>query len=281
MRETPRSTRWILLTSGIATLLVTGLVLLGVWWLDQPNFWSGWALGKAGQFEEFCERNRMSQLLREPVNTWTNMTFVWLGFVSWSLAWSDRATSPSASVLQRSPIFSWVFGASMLVLGAGSFFYHASLSRVGQRWDMTGVYAVASFPIVFNGVRIVALRWKPPSHRKLVWIGVMVLLAVDVLFYTFKWSLEGKVALPVLIVLALASFGLWRQQSGEPLPWKRLFLALTCGACGIVAWWLDLTEIVCAPDSYWQGHGIWHVMMGLSAFFLYTALRVDGATQSF
>lgn len=275
-----RSFGWVLFSSGLATLAVSGLVLWALSSVEQPNFWSGWTLGKAGQFEEFCEKNRMAQLLREPVNSWTNMAFVWLGFAAWAIAWSERTTaSPQGSFLQRHPVFSWCFGATMLVLGAGSFFYHASLSRIGQRWDMTGVYAVVSFPIVFNGIRSLALLVKPQRHRTLVWVGVMALVGVDVLFYTYKWSLEGKIALPVLIVLALLSFGVWRWVSGQRLPWPRLGLALATGSCGIVAWWLDLTKIVCAPESLWQGHGIWHVMMGLSAFFLFLALRVDQPTQ--
>ncbi len=271
-----RSNGWVLLSSGLATLVFSSLALWAFSSLEQPNFWAGWTLGKAGQFEEYCETNRMAQLLREPVNSWTNMAFVWLGFAAWAIAWRERtSTLQQDSFLKRYPVFSWSFGAAMLVLGAGSFFYHASLSRVGQRWDMTGVYAVASFPIVFNGVRTLALFVKPQHHQTLAGAGVVALLGVDVLFYAFKWSLEGKIALPVLFILTLLSFGMWRWASGQQLPWSRLGLALATGSCGVVAWWLDLTKIVCAPESLWQGHGIWHVMMGLSAFFLYLALRVD------
>jgi hypothetical protein len=44
-----------------------------------------------------------------------------------------------------------------------------------------------------------------------------------------------------------------------------------------VLWVLDLTKILCAPNSWLQGHALWHVLGALAAGFLYLYYRSETA----
>jgi hypothetical protein len=67
------------ITPAIITLIITIPIALFSWYFQNVNFWQSWIPGVAGTYEEFCERNRMDELIREPSNTFSNLAYVWLG----------------------------------------------------------------------------------------------------------------------------------------------------------------------------------------------------------
>ena len=42
---------------------------------------------------------------------------------------------------------------------------------------------------------------------------------------------------------------------------------------GFVAWVLDIMRITCSPESWLQGHALWHVAGALAAWLLYRYLQ--------
>ena len=43
------------------------------------------------------------------------------------------------------------------------------------------------------------------------------------------------------------------------------------------AWILDVTRVVCAPDSWLQGHAMWHVLMAAVIGWMYLYYRSERA----
>ena len=42
------------------------------------------------------------------------------------------------------------------------------------------------------------------------------------------------------------------------------------------AWILDVSRVVCAPDSWLQGHAMWHVLMAAVIGWMYLYYRSEG-----
>lgn len=267
---------WSSLLSGpavIFSLITAALAILFaiVWHVD---LWEGWSLGVAGTFAEFCERNRLKSIIRQPANTWSNLAYLFYGLLCARLALYDKKHQVQANLITRWPVISWVFGFTFVYLCFGSFFYHASLTRIGQHFDMAGTYALVAFPVMVNLARIYR-HYAKTNEAQLVPILIATSFAVFVLIFAFKWQLKGEVALPALIVGVIAST-LWYHAISKS-PYQMLFglLAIVSMAAAYFIWWQDRYKHWCEPESLLQGHALWHVLTGLGGFFVYLMLRSE------
>lgn len=257
----------------IITFIIMLPLLLAAWYYQGVNFWQSWIPGVAGTYEEFCERNRMDELIREPSNTFSNLAYVWLGLQVLAFAiWDSKNKTPQNRIQQR-PIFSIVFAASLILLGAGSFFYHASLSKIAQRWDMTGVYAIMSFLLIYPISHLL------PNKQKFISISVFIILLMDVLLYAFKWSLNGIIFLPLFIGAVL--LGIIIEQMIRKPKRKTIwgFISFASLIAAGIVWYLDREKILCDPDSLIQGHAAWHCLTGWSTFSIYLFFRSERLTN--
>lgn len=265
--------RYYLVPAIILTLISLPLFLFS-WYYQDVSFWENWILGEAGKYEEFCERNRMDQLIREPSNTFSNLAYVWLGLQVIAFAIYDKSKSTLQNRLEQWPVFSWLLGLALILLGAGSFFYHASLSRLAQRWDMTGVYTVMLILLIYTLFQFF------PNRKKYVSGAVIVSLIGALLLYYFKWSLNGLMFLPAFIGSVLV-FMLANQLIKKPrrnLKWAGISVVSLLSA--FTLWYLDREKILCYPNSWFQGHAIWHCLTGWSVFSVYLYFRSEKKAAS-
>jgi hypothetical protein len=257
--------------------VLSALVCVLVYYLfGHFNPWQGMALGVAGTFEEFCEQNRMNQLFREPVNTVSNLAFLFFGAVCISFYTNDKTKKIRYNLLLEFPEFSLLMGLSFIWLCFGSFFYHASLTKIAQQMDMSGTYAVTVFPIVYNMLLLSLhfLRSNSYHQRKqIATIGFFSIIILDVLMFVFKWQLNGTILLPILILLtAISSYFIISLIKGKYYTGFIIAAFLSClVAFGL--WYMDKQKYWCLPYSIIQGHAVWHILTGLSAFFIYLFLR--------
>lgn len=253
----------------ITTLLA--VVFAMVW---DVNMWEGWKLGPNGFNTIFCEQNRITQFIRQPANTWSNLAYLFYGLMCARLAIYDKANKPTANFITRSPIISWVFGFTFLYLCVGSFFYHASLTRIGQHLDMGGTYGLVAFPIIVNLARIYR-RYKPTSDALLTRGVLIATVVVFILIFAFKWQMNSSIVLPALIVGVIVST-LWYQLLSKS-PYQLWFgaMAIISMVSAFYIWWQDCAKNWCDPESFVQGHAFWHVLTGLGGFFVYLMLRSE------
>jgi len=237
------------------------------------NVWASLG-GETPRGSSYAERVRPANVSRTLTNTWSNLGFVLVGLYAISFGWSDRRrTAPvpdgqKPNLLRSTPAHSILFGISCVYLGIGSGLYHASLTRWGQHLDVAAMYTPLVVLIAFN-----LDRWLPRVRGRRTWpLWIVAVLVTSVLLYIYKWSMSSRVVLPGLI-LAVANFLLldlinrrmrWRDLLWPLLALATLVLAVTCRQ-------LDVAGRFTGPDSWVQGHALWHLLTAgtLACMFVY------------
>ncbi len=266
-------------TAATVTLIVLFIIPTAIlnYLVGPQNYWGFLELGPAGLFEEYCERNRMEAFLREPMNSWSNYGFVWFGLVCLFFAGKDiRNKTEKTNLVQQQPTLSIFAGLSFIYLGIGSFLYHASLSKVMQRWDMAGTYAAMISIVTIGFFYLFVLLFnqkKNWSIKPALVLFVLLGIAADYLMYLYKWKIDSTLAMLSLIGLMVLTIGIIRFLRGNKSNVLLAIFAFISMGIAYTIWVLDVKKILCAPDSPLQGHAIWHILTGLSLFLMYQYYR--------
>ncbi|MEO8575842.1 MAG: ceramidase domain-containing protein [Gemmatimonadales bacterium] len=191
----------------------------------------------------------------QPANTWSSLAFVIVAGVV-LLRWTrNRHIAHHATY----PV---LLALTLLVIGFGSAFFHATLSFNGQFVDVLGMYFIGTFALLYG-----IARFRGLTNRVLV---AAFLAANALLAAILYWApLLRRVIFGILIAAALAvEISIARRTTKRDAA-SRLKTAIVLLTIGFAIWMLDYTRIVCSPDSWIQGHAIWHVLGALSAWCLY------------
>lgn len=214
--------------------------------------WAGWALGTDGLEARYCELNRLGAVLRQPSNALSSLAYVVAG--GFVLGQRGGAVPRPLRLL---------LGASLAALGAGSIFFHGSITLVAQQLDMTATYGT-----VLSLIAIAATKLGARSNAMVLGGGVV---GADVAAYGFDLYRHGTWLLPLLIGLALlASVTIWSRSRAAGPRWS-FFSALAGLVIGGVSWVLDGKKVGCRPEGVLQWHALWHVAtaIGVWALFAY------------
>jgi hypothetical protein len=249
---------WISLSIGVSVALILCLVAL-----SDPGFWpppespprQGEALdtGSLTGGRAVHSETALTRLIREPQNTWSNLAYVFCG------AW--LATT---STLKMSRIV----GAALIMVGIGSFLYHASASTTLRLLDVGAMYA-----LFFTLILLAAGRFSRTIHRVTDRYPVLVLtsaglLAVVLTFsrrlelFDFKpLSIASATTITFLVLLGSGLAVILQQRAGSlrGLTSLTLFgIAATCQIGDRPGGWL------CDPTNVVQAHAVWHVLSAVA-----------------
>jgi hypothetical protein len=261
----------------LVTFSLTTLLLVGYYSINKfSNTWQFWneAMGNAFQF---CEQNRMDELIRQPSNTWSNLGFFVVGLFALTLGIQDLKHSErktSANFLVRYPIFSIMFGVSALYLFLGSFMYHASLTSYFQKLDQTGLYSVIIMVITFNIYKLKPTFTYKGEQRSTHPYMIAFALLFNFVMFNWLWKVQINVLFPVMILATFALSIIYIKFKSKTAyfvnyMWAAFFVLLL--SSGI--WILDRTHVVCSPTSVFQGHALWHLLNAASIFLIYMYYR--------
>ena len=220
--------------------------------------WGAWPPATCLPDDCFCEALGKG-LVRQPANTWSSFAFVVVALLVVSRA--RRVPQGEATPLPGAE--HWLFVGSLALVGLGSAFYHASLTFIGQVFDVSGMYLVATFILLHR----LGPRWglRPIS-------GVLGFVAANAALMAAQVTTPSlrRVVFGALLVVALAVE--WR--AARP---GRLWLARGAGlmAAAFLIWVLDRWRLMCAPESLLQGHAAWHVLGAAAAACLYRSYEAD------
>jgi hypothetical protein len=136
------------------------------------------------------------------------------------------------------------YASALLVVGAASFAYHATLTFATQTADVLGMYLLATWFLVAT----VARRRGWPSARAALVYGASNLLL-----------LAGLILVPDARRYVFAALILTTVLTATPRERRALVPALVALGASFAIWTFDLLHWWCTPDSLLQGHALWHV----------------------
>jgi hypothetical protein len=204
----------------------------------------GWRAATCMPDSCFCEAIR-DGLLKQPVNALSSLAFVVVALL----------------VLRSSKNMN-VFAFAMAVIGLGSAFYHASLSFIGQFVDVMGMYLIATYVIVFAIGRLRTLTRAQ---------FVSIYLAMNAMLAWGLWHVPEarRYAFAAVLLAGLATESFARAKSAPKPDGRKLVAAVGLLTAGFILWILDITHIVCSPESVFQGHAVWHILGAASSWQLF------------
>ena len=259
----------------VLTLLVVGIIHA----YQGKDVWRGWAESVELRHPAYAERIHLDDVLRTRSDTWSNLAYVLVGFYALALAWYDSRRPAPANVgyLIHTPAMSILFGAACCFLGFGSGLFHASLTRWGQQLDVAAMYSPL---VVFIAINVG--RWFPRLNTAggragfPTWpILSSLALVVSFLLYEYKWSMRSSVVLPTLILIVAAFVVADRFQRRRRLSVPLMILSLAALVAARVCWVMDVHGTFSGPDTWLQGHAVWHLLTALSLATIYLYYRTE------
>ena len=252
--------------ASLGTLAVAA-VLYGIALIDVD--WSAWVPATCMPASCFCEHLR-DGFVRQPANTWSNLGFVFVGLL---VAQPGPASSHHVG-LRDDPAYRLSFAAMAASVGLGSWLYHASMTFVGQWFDVMAMYLLPTFVALYNAVRVgrLGVRGFLASWLALnAVLGGLLVVAPAARRYLFAVSIVG-----------LLGSEFWARRTlgtaGGQLDRRWLAAAVAALTVAFGIWTADLRGWLCVPHSLWLGHAMWHLLCAGAtwALFRYYASEKPG-----
>lgn len=225
----------------------------------------GWLGADVDRGANFCETG--DGTVRQPVNTLSNLGFVVAGLL---VAWrAGRPGGLGEGTMARYPGLATAYACLVVLLGPASMAMHATETSAGGVLDQSSMFLVAAFAVAYAAMR----RWqRGPGFLAVVFTTVLVVCELVALYdepipvVTYA----GNVAFAVFLVAALV---LERQVArAGVLELDTRWAWAAAGSLGVafVIWNTAKTgSSLCDPTSLYQGHGVWHLLGGVSAWCLF------------
>ncbi|WP_210413618.1 ceramidase domain-containing protein [Leptospira ilyithenensis] len=220
--------------------------------------WADWEPASCMPDHCFCESTNGTSV-RQPSNTWSSLSFCFVGFYVILVRIFQKPNGESR--FNQSVLFSGLFGFSLILIGLGSVFFHASLSFVGQFFDVTGMNLLAVFILLFHIYRV---REYPKFVFLICYLMFNLILAY--LLYAYP-SLRRYLFGMILSASLIPGFIVGSTRSKSDSKW--IVYALVLQGFAFLVWVLDLQKIVCDSGSYLQGHAVWHILGASASYYLY------------
>ena len=231
--------------------------------------WDQWRPASCRPDHCFCEAVR-DGTIRQPANAWSSLAFVVVAIAVIARVRADRAAPAAAPHNGMTTGMAWpaVYVVALALTGIGSAFFHASLTFVGQFFDVLGMYLIGTFIVLYNVGRL-----RPLSGAATVggYVAVNVVLATLLIEVPELRRYLFAALLITAIVLELTI----RARRTILIEARYFWWALTLIAAAFAIWTLDITGVWCDPASLLQGHAVWHVLGAGATWSLYLYYRSE------
>ena len=204
----------------------------------------------------WCEAERCAWIVN-PSDAWSNALYLVLGLWMWRAARRSGRRD-----LAR-------FGPASVAIGIFSFAYHASYTFALQFFDFVAMFLFSFTVLARNAVR---LRWIAPSRETRFFVlGVLGMSALVPPLFRVGFPIQALVA--ILIAVGLAQEWRLRRRDGPGPQYRSYAVGLALLGAAALASLADVTRAACDPQSWLQGHALWHVLsaLALAAFFRFYA----------
>jgi hypothetical protein len=197
--------------------------------------------------------------IAQPVNSWTSLIF--FGAAALFLLYY---TNKSQKFIHNNPLYSYLYIFIVALIGASSFWAHATVGLWGGTADFSSIYLLVTLTILLG------ISWLKPMKPSVL-LTIWVLINIPLVYVA---SLSGRVTDYTLMALVflIIIFELIAHKRSQAMKAYQFWLALLMLAIGYGLWQLDNRGIWCDPYGIWQGHGFWHLFAALAAGILYVYL---------
>lgn len=219
----------------------------------------------------FCEPV-VHGIIRQPINTWSNLAFILAGALTIIIAMGDLAIPSAkrdhANLMRSQWLYPGIYAYAAALIGLGSMLYHASMVFHAQVADILGMYLLSTFMVLYNLSRAFKLKgW--------LFFGSFIGTNIALGIISTVWPVSRRPIFIAILVLILLSELLARRMVSSHLSTKMLLAALISLITACVSWLLDTNGIVCAPGSWLHLHSLWHIGMAAAIWFLYLYYRSE------
>lgn len=216
-------------------------------WLDASCPWSGLrSLGLPNV--NWCEPSRCSWIA-EPSTTWSNIAYLIAAYI---IRREMTGAPKEVRIL-------WIW---VLLMGAFSLIYHASLNWPLQIMDFFGMFLFTGWMFVLNLRRLKFLS----TQTLLPGFISFMIVSMSALFIMRRADMAYQSLVGIQVGLLLVT-ELWARWRGEDTPWRWLAVAGGFFFVGSLFSAADASRAWCQPDNLiLHGHAIWHVLGGLGAW---------------
>ncbi len=236
----------------LAAILISALTI-AIFLSLNPNTWGNWSPATCLKTACFCEASNIQSPIRQAANTYSSLAFVFSGMFSMASARKGNRFSVGYSILM---------GVASIIVGVGSAFYHASLTFIGQFFDVFGMFLLAAFMLVYAWERIWNLRITTS-------LGLFLTLNIFLSWLQIAIPDTRRYAFAIVLIIALGFEYYFRVKEKPKIDVRLLQIGIGLLAGAYIIWILDNTRIVCFERSLLQGHAIWHIFGAISVWFLY------------
>lgn len=207
----------------------------------------------------FCEHAAVFP--EQLANSVSSFAFVFLG--AWVLLF--RRNLPLGA---REHTLAPLLGVTMLFLGVSSFFYHATLSFLGQYLDIFSMYTFGF--LLFFGALYRAGRLRG-SYAFVGFVAASILFGLLQFAYPDARRILFAALLAPGIILELTPWIIGYSPRSRRV-WA-MYAGLAVMVVAFTIWMLDQTPAFCQPGSLIQGHAIWHILTAIAAFLVFIHYR--------
>lgn len=202
----------------------------------------------------FCEE-ALCAWIKTPANSWSNLAFCLVGL---AIYFSQRNERKKALL---------DYALMTFFIGIFSFFYHASLTRLGEIADLSSMFLIGVFLCRENMQR---MGWLTRTQG-LAFFWLTCAMCTGSLFWVKDL---GPPLFFIQCMFALSLELILRRRGKGPPSYRFLQSGFFVWLVAQTIWFLDIKKIVCYPDVHWiQGHAIWHVLMAVLAWLIFKHYR--------
>lgn len=246
------------------------------------DFWNTFATEK-GIDVWFCEYTDMKKMVRQPINTFTNIWYFVNAIFFLSKGISDYKKPKSFNLITANPYYSILLGLTSVYTFACSTFFHSSLVIIASKLDFSAVYSIALFPLMYYSHRVLLHKRNKSSHikhPKEVKALILIFTIIYVLL-TFFIPLDYVHHIVLVCIILTALGGLYLEKNVQNKS-NRLYLLLMVVTItiAIILFKMDISKIGCNPESFLQPHSLWHIFNSLTVFYIYLYFRSENYKPS-
>lgn len=241
------------------------------------NLWSNYTMDK-GIEVLFCEFTDLKKVVRQPVNTFTNIWYVVNAIFFLSKGIADRRKPNSFNLITANPYYSIALAFISIYTFICSTFFHSSLIAIASKLDFSAVYSIALFPLMYYSHRILLIIRKKPTdiqHPNEVRILLLVFTVIYVVLTFFvPLAYVHPVVLFCIILTALGGYYLEKKEPNKADNRYLILMVITI-SIALFLFKLDFSKVGCDPDSFLQPHSLWHIFNSMTVFYLYLYFRSE------